>query len=411
MTGAARLQSTALSHVGKKRKINQDFHAIRAIDHPNGRYELLVLADGMGGGMKGEVASQTAVEAVVRYFQTTPWYNPEEACREAGFSANRAVWDKGTGGGEATKSFMGTTLVIALFETRTNRLWIVNVGDSRAYVLRGGVLEQLTRDHSLVAEHAHEGRPLSPEEVSRLKNVVTRAVGLESTVQPDIIGPLELGPLDRLLLSSDGLHGVVADARIAKLASGRLERAAKALVSAANAAGGPDNITVVLGDLGVGAADGNSVLPTRLLVTLGCAAGGIIVSAAGVAWAVRDRENGPVPTTPTSLPAEQSDARESSSGESKGSDTQSPSTGDPVEEPVIWEQDRLCSTEFADRSSGIAMNEATESVVQEWFYRKIVPGGEPGTCDVQAHGHVNVPTTEGIKSLVAVLRRARKEGN
>lgn len=97
MTAAAEFRSTALSHVGKKRRVNQDFHAIQRLDHANGRYELLVLADGMGGGLKGDVASQTATQAVVQYFRAAPWYNPEEACREAAFSANRAVWDTGTG--------------------------------------------------------------------------------------------------------------------------------------------------------------------------------------------------------------------------------------------------------------------------------------------------------------------------
>lgn len=250
MNGESQFHSTTLSHTGQRRKVNQDWATTAEISHPNSRYHLLVLADGMGGGMKGEVASRTAVETVTRYFGTNPWYNPEEASREAAFSANNAVYDLGTGGGQASKSLMGTTLVFALIEKKTGRVWITNVGDSRAYLLRAGMVDQVTRDHSLVAEHTIEGGPLSPREVARLKNVVTRAIGLESTVQPDVIGPIDLEAGDRLLLASDGLHGVVSDDRIRRLAGRPLERAARALVAAANAAGGPDNITVVIGEWG-----------------------------------------------------------------------------------------------------------------------------------------------------------------
>ena len=277
---AVPFRGVALSHQGRKRKTNQDWSGIADIEHPNGVYHLLVLADGMGGGVKGDVASELAVEAVVRYFHTARWYNPEDACREAAFSANRAVFDQGTGGGQATKSFMGTTLVFALVESMTGRLWMTNVGDSRGYLLRAEALQQVTRDHSVVADLGHEGPPLSPEEIARLRNVVTRAVGLEATVAPDVFGPMELEPGDRVVLSSDGLHGVVREDRIQRLAgASTMEGALKSLVAAANSAGGPDNITVVMGGREAAAAAGAGDRNLRTVV----AAAGVAMVLVGVA--------------------------------------------------------------------------------------------------------------------------------
>lgn|GEM_PF-1790124 len=297
MTTTAPFRAVASTHVGRKRKTNQDCSAIPAVQHPNGTYHLLIVADGMGGGVKGDVASRTAVDAVLDYFRTTGWYNPEEASREAAFSANRAVFDKGTGGGRATKSFMGTTLVFALVEEVTNRAWITNIGDSRAYLLRHGVLEQVTRDHSVLGDFATEGAPLTPEEIARLRNVVTRAVGLAATVEPDIFGPIELDPADRLLLTTDGLHGVVRDDRIQRLSANQpMERALKSLIGAANAAGGPDNITAVMGGREEVPAS-STAASRRLPGVLAVAAAGSAAIAAllAIVWLALDDDSPPEP--------------------------------------------------------------------------------------------------------------------
>jgi protein phosphatase len=141
---------------------------------------------------------------------------------------------------------MATTLVAAI--VRAGEAWIANVGDSRASLVREGVTEAISEDHSLVAESLREGEMTEEEAwTSNLRHVITRTVGSEEEVDVDIFGPLTLGAEETLVLSSDGLHDLVEADEIAAIAGGDdLEAAAEALVAAANAAGGPDNITVVL---------------------------------------------------------------------------------------------------------------------------------------------------------------------
>lgn len=382
MNGESQFHSTTLSHTGQRRKVNQDWATTVEISHPNGKYHLLVLADGMGGGMKGEVASRTAVEKVTRYFGTNPWYNPEEASREAAFSANNAVYDLGTGGGQASKSLMGTTLVFALIEGKTGRVWITNVGDSRAYLLRAGMIDQVTRDHSLVAEHTIEGGPLSPREVARLKNVVTRAVGLESTVQPDVIGPIELEAGDRLLLASDGLHGVVSDDRIRRLAGRPLERAATALVAAANAADGPDNITVVIGEWGPpGAPTSGGRL--RRKVWFGTSVATAVLAAGALALAVSnpgdDAEPEPTASPELTPSVVSTPTIPSTPATPTASPTTVPTPGTPkaVFEEIAVKPNWTCSGEFERlrRTSGLKDDQgqllAQPPSVEDAFYKAI----------------------------------------
>ncbi|HJV68890.1 Stp1/IreP family PP2C-type Ser/Thr phosphatase [Ideonella sp.] len=231
---------------GRARSNNED--AVR-IDE---RLALAVLADGMGGYNAGEVASAMTVDSVcediARWLAEDRGPRDEEEIRQALMAsaqrANRAVFDASQS--RAEYAGMGTTLVAALFND--DRVWVGHVGDSRAYRLRGGRLEQLSRDHSLLQEQIDAGL-LTPEEAvySMNRNLVTRAVGVEPDVELEVVGH-DLRSGDVVLLCSDGLSDMLPDATIAQVmrASDSLELTAQALIAAANAAGGRDNISVVL---------------------------------------------------------------------------------------------------------------------------------------------------------------------
>jgi PPM family protein phosphatase len=231
---------------GRARSNNED--AVR-IDES---IALAVLADGMGGYNAGEVASAMAVDHVCK--DIARWLaeplgprseaEVSNALMAAAQHANRAVYDAAQG--RAEYAGMGTTLVAALFNE--DRVWVGHIGDSRAYRLRGGRLEQLSRDHSLLQEQIDAGL-LTPEEAvySLNRNLVTRAVGVEPEVELEVVGH-DLRDGDTVLLCSDGLSDMLPDAAIAQVmrASDKLALTGQALIAAANAAGGRDNISVVL---------------------------------------------------------------------------------------------------------------------------------------------------------------------
>ncbi len=198
---------------------------------------LAVVADGMGGHVGGEVASRLAIEAAV---------GATGEAVERVQAANDAV--VGTALDKPRLAGMGTTMTLAIFSE--GAVEIGHIGDSRAYLLRAGALAQLTRDHSLMADMIASGE-LTPEQaaVHPFRSVITRALGMESQVVIDRV-PHDLLPGDRVLLCSDGLTTMLADADIAALL-GRGEglAAATALIDAANSAGGYDNISVVVVDL------------------------------------------------------------------------------------------------------------------------------------------------------------------
>jgi protein phosphatase len=213
---------------------------------------LAVLADGMGGYNAGEVASHMATSFVRT--ELGRWL------REAGSgaadievrramdicvdNANRAIFNAANANPQYAG--MGTTLVVAVF--RDGRLLVGHVGDSRAYRLRSGKLQQITRDHSLLQEQIDAGL-ITPEQAafSANKNLVTRAVGVEDTVLLET-HVHEVQPGDLYLLCSDGLSDMVDDPGIAQLLQmhASLPDAAAALIAAANDAGGKDNISLVL---------------------------------------------------------------------------------------------------------------------------------------------------------------------
>jgi protein phosphatase len=227
-----RVRFSARTHVGMRREVNQDAYG----SGQPGAATLLVVCDGMGGHAAGEVASQLGVETILAAFRSEA--PPDEALREAFVAANDRIYDEGRGS-------MGTTGVAALF--LQNSLHVANVGDSRAYLVREGQITQISHDHSFVSDQVAAGLMTSEQaRASNIRNIITRALGHTDEVEVDVF-TVGLLPGDTVLLSSDGMHGLIADEEIAELA-GMLtpEEAVQRLVDIANERGGHDNITVVI---------------------------------------------------------------------------------------------------------------------------------------------------------------------
>jgi protein phosphatase len=238
-TAVARYTAAALTERGHKRPSNEDAFGY-SVEH--GVY---VVCDGMGGAAAGEVASALAVEETMRLLAADNASLPlptdaEQAINEA----NLAIFSRAQRSNKLNG--MGTTLVALL--TNERRAWMVNVGDSRGYRLRGSRLEQITVDHSLVEEQVRLGRMTHDEALrSPLRNVITRALGTQSAVTADVF-ELEAEAGDLFLLCSDGLTREVSDALLESLlrAGAPLDETCARLVAAANQAGGHDNITCIL---------------------------------------------------------------------------------------------------------------------------------------------------------------------
>jgi serine/threonine protein phosphatase PrpC len=232
-------QTASLTDTGRKRRHNEDAY----VSEP----PLFAVADGMGGAAAGELASGLAAAALKD--SQEPGGGGEERVDELIQQANRRVYERQSQ--DAAASGMGTTMTVALVED--GRVAFGHVGDSRAYLIRGGALEQLTEDHSLVAELVRSGK-LSPEEAEGhpQRSVITRALGTDPDVDVDTFS-IETKPGDLFLICSDGLTSMVDDETIlAEVARNRddLKSATKALVRAANKGGGEDNITVVFFEIG-----------------------------------------------------------------------------------------------------------------------------------------------------------------
>jgi serine/threonine protein phosphatase PrpC len=223
---------------GRKRRGNEDAYVSRP--------PLFAIADGMGGAQAGEIASALAAEAIR---ETQPHSAGERRVVELIREANRRVHERAST--DAATSGMGTTVTIAFVEA-DGTVTFGHVGDSRAYLLRDGMLEQLTDDHSLVAELVRRGE-LSPAEaeVHPQRSVITRALGTDPDVDVDTFA-VEGRPGDLFLICSDGLSDMVDQETIESILRTHrddLEAASKSLVQAANRAGGEDNITAVLFEL------------------------------------------------------------------------------------------------------------------------------------------------------------------
>jgi serine/threonine protein phosphatase PrpC len=228
-----------VTHVGRVRKNNEDAFALAP------EMSLAIVADGMGGAACGEVASEITVDTIIEYVR-----NPKEeelpedqVLKEAIRLANQRVFD--TAEDRKDCNGMGSTVVVASW--RHGKLWIANVGDSRAYLWRGGELRQLSYDQNL-ANELRMNLGLTEEQISHYphRNVLTMAIGTTR----DVLVRLQEEQLERgdlVLLCSDGLYGP-AGGKITEIikSGGPLDQMGNQLVQAALEGGGPDNVTVVL---------------------------------------------------------------------------------------------------------------------------------------------------------------------
>lgn len=247
-----RIDSGGATDVGRVRTNNEDcFRIVTALN-------LFVLSDGMGGEAHGEIASALAVETVVKHCQdaegnpaarvlgqTQPgWSAKTKRLSTALHLANKNIFKSAEE--HPDQHGMGATLTAAWIDGA--RLSIAHVGDSRAYLLRGGTLLQLTRDHSLVAEQVRRGMlTVAQAEESDMQSVLLRALGAQAEIEVDAEEHL-LFPRDVLILCSDGLTRMVPEPEIAGVLQAETNptRAAEELISLANERGGPDNITVLV---------------------------------------------------------------------------------------------------------------------------------------------------------------------
>ena len=238
-----RLLHAARTDVGMIRSGNEDNYAVDA----NAERGVFIVADGMGGHAAGEVASEMAVQIVLRELapmRTVEDQHAAAALAQALKRANRAIHDRTMT--ETDKQGMGTTASVLVISDHS--YLIGQVGDSRVYLLRDGGLAQLTKDHSYVQEQVDAGF-LTPEQARYhpYSNVITRCVGASPDVEPDIYrGEVKRG--DVYLVASDGLTGMVDDRRLQQLLLARVgpDRKVHALIQEANGRGGLDNITAIV---------------------------------------------------------------------------------------------------------------------------------------------------------------------
>ncbi|MCI5882780.1 MAG: Stp1/IreP family PP2C-type Ser/Thr phosphatase [Clostridiales bacterium] len=237
------MQTFSITDTGRMRTANQDY--IFCQDKEIGSFpNLFIVADGMGGHNAGDTASRMCVEEVVSQIQKSTEITPIGIFEQAVAAANEKVYQ--TSNEDPAYFGMGTTIVAAMVLGKM--VYIVNVGDSRLYVCKE-TLSQVTVDHSLVEEMVQSGK-LQKEEMRTHpnKNIITRALGTNPEVKADCF-EIEVEEGDVLLLCSDGLSNMLEDKTIESIIKQNeenMEKAAKQLVDEANAAGGKDNISVVL---------------------------------------------------------------------------------------------------------------------------------------------------------------------
>jgi protein phosphatase len=237
---ALQVRAFGATHTGRVRAGNEDSFLIADL--------VFAVADGMGGHQAGEIASDAALEPL-RALDVSDVTDPTaigDLLADAVRDANTLVVERASA--DPQLEGMGTTLTAVA--VRDNQLHVAHVGDSRAYLLRDDeAMSQLTTDHTLVERLVREGR-LSRDEAAThpQRNVITRAIGHEATVEVEVLPPITLRDGDQVLLCSDGLSGPVPDARIAETLARTVDGddAVSALLALANEAGGPDNITAVL---------------------------------------------------------------------------------------------------------------------------------------------------------------------
>lgn len=236
------LKTFSITDIGRKRKLNQDF--VYSCEQPVGNLpNLFLVADGMGGHNAGDYASKYTVETIVEEIGRSSEKDPVRILRQAIEKANTHIREKAME--DEAFSGMGTTVVAATCLEKT--LQVANVGDSRLYVV-GDRITQITRDHSLVEEMVRTGG-IDRESARNHpnKNIITRAIGAEETVNVDFFS-VELSPGDIVLMCSDGLTNMLEDEEIRMILNGQRDIVEKAeeLIKAANNNGGKDNIAVII---------------------------------------------------------------------------------------------------------------------------------------------------------------------
>lgn len=240
-------RSAVVTDTGRRRVNNEDSYVCNP--------PLFAIADGVGGAQAGEIASRLAATALA---ERQPGSQGEDVLVALIGEANQRIYERSLDDPEAAG--MGTTVTTLLVDEAAGTIAVGHVGDSRAYVFRAARLSQLTDDHSLVGELVRAGR-LAPEDAEQHphRSVITRVVGTEASVGVDV-DTLNPEPGDLYILCSDGLTDMVPDPEIARSiadADGEPDAVARALVAAANAAGGIDNITVVVFEI----VDGEAPTP------------------------------------------------------------------------------------------------------------------------------------------------------
>ncbi len=246
-----KIEFCAATDKGKVRNNNEDSFLLAP------EIELAIVADGMGGHNSGEVASSLGVkvtrEEFVSMSRSGMKPNPynDKLCLETnqlGFAvqlANSVIYEAGNSSTDSKG--MGTTLTAALFKSPA--LCVAHIGDSRAYLIRGGDMKQITEDHSLVMEHVRSGLLTKEQaEASPLQNILTKALGAQKTPSIDML-EAALEENDRILMCTDGLFKAVKEQEILATLKAMPDdqKACDSLVATANANGGPDNITLVIG--------------------------------------------------------------------------------------------------------------------------------------------------------------------
>lgn len=233
-----------LSDRGMRRPENQDFFGKFPVEnlelsHPKG--QLFIVADGMGGHERGREASETAVSVIKETYYADPSENINQSLLKAFESANSKIFQIANSGAEPVK--MGTTCVAVVLTE--NQAYVAHVGDSRVYRISHGEIEQLTRDHTQVAELYRKGI-ITKEEAENhpSRSVLVRALGVGATVEIDILDSIPINPADTYILCTDGLIKATKDEIKEIVQSNSPQEACQALVNLANQRGGDDNITV-----------------------------------------------------------------------------------------------------------------------------------------------------------------------
>lgn len=241
------MKAYAKSDIGKAREMNQDYFYISS---DNDKYKIYIVADGMGGYKGGEIASSLASISVKSYIESNIdkiELNKEkimELIKNSILYANTVVYNKSKE--DSDLEGMGTTIEVCLIYN--NRAYIGHVGDSRIYRIRKNIIRRLTRDHSYVEDLVRDGTITREEAYNHpKKNMITRALGCYSNVEPDVMVRGFL-PDDIIVMTSDGLTNMIKDDEIYNIVKNNVETAHEKLIERANELGGYDNITVIILD-------------------------------------------------------------------------------------------------------------------------------------------------------------------